>query len=95
MSSKDTLGAPEDAQENAGENGDRDDSSVASKLSRELSNWRRQRNVARPRRPEMNGGGSNSGSEPARTIRVRGHETLVVRKPKLAPKPSSNQSDNG
>ncbi|HSR57099.1 MAG TPA: hypothetical protein VLL57_02870 [Candidatus Binataceae bacterium] len=93
MSSKDTLGAPEDAQENAGENGDRDDSSVASKLSKELSNWRRQRNVSRPRRPE-NGGGSN-GSEPARTIRVRGHETLVVRKPKLAPKPSPNQTDNG
>ena len=93
MSSKDNLGAPEDAQENAGENGDRDDSSVASKLSKELSNWRRQRNVSRPRRPE-NGSSSNSGSEPARTIRVRGHETLVVRKPKLAPKPS-NQTDNG
>jgi hypothetical protein len=97
MSSNDPLGAPEPAQENPGDNADRDDSSVASKLSKELSNWRRQRNVARPRRPEMNGGGSNSGSEPARTIRVRGHETLVVRKPKLAPKPSSNQnqSDNG
>jgi hypothetical protein len=93
MSSKENLSAPEDAQENAGENGDRDDSSVASKLSKELSNWRRQRNVARPRRLDNGGGGSNS-SEPARTIRVRGHETLVVRKPKLAPKPSSNSPDN-
>ncbi len=51
-----------------GENND----SLATKLSQELSNWRRKRT-----------------SEPARTIKVRGHETLVVRKPKLA-KPPTN-----
>jgi hypothetical protein len=61
---------------------------VASKLSKELSNWRRKRTSGRPHRPE----GSSSGghSEPARTIKVRGHETLVIRKPKIAPKTQEN-----
>ncbi len=61
--------------------------SLASKLSEELSDWRRRRTTARPHRTDHVSGG-NSHSEPARTIKVRGHETLVVRKPKLAPKPN-------
>lgn len=69
--------------------GDQDDNSLTEKLSKELNNWRRQRNVSRPKRPE-NGNSPNGPSEPARTIKVRGHETLVVRKPKLAPKPPSS-----
>ncbi|HVA78493.1 MAG TPA: hypothetical protein VNF27_11385 [Candidatus Binataceae bacterium] len=64
-----------------------DNESVASKLSEELSNWRRKRTSSRPARPEMTG---SNHSEPARTIKVRGHETLVVRKAKLAPKPPAN-----
>lgn len=65
------------------------DSSVASKLSEELSNWRRKRTASRPARPD---GIPSSHSEPARTIKVRGHETLVVRKPKLAPKPPTGST---
>ena len=64
--------------------------SMTSKLSRELSNWRRKRTTGRPRRPETNGNSFSSDS--ARTIKVRGHETLVVRKPKLVIKPSGNNS---
>ncbi len=62
--------------------------SVASKLSKELSNWRRQRSVARPRHAD--GIPPSMQTEAARTIKVRGHETLVVRKPKLASKPSNH-----
>ncbi len=97
MSSKETPEAEdrinEDVMVEAGES-DSEDNSLAKKLSKELSNWRRQRSVARPRRE--NGGNSNGqpSSEPARTIRVRGHETLVVRKPKLMPKAPANP-DNG
>lgn len=32
--------------------GDQDDNSLTEKLSKELNNWRRQRNVSRPKRPE-------------------------------------------
>jgi hypothetical protein len=66
-----------------GENND----SLATKLSQELSNWRRKRTSSRPRHSD--GPPQNFQSEPARTIKVRGHETLVVRKPKLA-KPPTN-----
>lgn len=100
MSSKETPEAEgrvnEEVTIEAGEE-DNDDNSLAQKLSKELSNWRRQRNVARPRRSE-NGGAPNNqpSSEPARTIRVRGHETLVIRKPKLVPKvPANPNSDSG
>ncbi|MGH7782000.1 MAG: hypothetical protein ACREQR_19455 [Candidatus Binataceae bacterium] len=75
----------EPRKENPGDGADND--SVASKLSQELSNWRRKRTSSRSARPEMSG---SNHSEPARTIKVRGHETLVVRKAKLAPKPPSN-----
>jgi hypothetical protein len=65
-----------------------DDDSLASKLSKELTNWRRKRTSSRPRHAD--GPSQNFQSEPARTIKVRGHETLVVRKPKLAGKPPTN-----
>jgi hypothetical protein len=65
-----------------------DNDSLASKLSKELSNWRRKRTSSRPRHSD--GPAQNFSSEPARTIKVRGHETLVVRKPKLAGKPPTN-----
>ena len=64
--------------------------SMTNKLSRELSNWRRKRTNGRQRRPETNGNSFSSDS--ARTIKVRGHETLVVRKPKLVTKPGGNNS---
>jgi len=67
---------------------------LASKLSKELNNWRRKRTTGgRPRHDD----GPNSAfkTESARTIKVRGHETLVVRKPKLNPKPSATTDRNG
>jgi hypothetical protein len=67
----------------------RENDSVASKLSRELSNWRQRRSTTRPSRPSAP---AQNHSEPARTIKVRGHETLVVRKPKLVQKPPTNPS---
>src|SRR5580700_4204100 len=80
MSSQDTMG--ETANEDESRDADGDSDSVASKLSKELSNWRRRRTNGRPRRGEA----SNNSYHPesARTIKVRGHETLVIRKPKLA-----------
>jgi hypothetical protein len=65
-----------------------DNDSLASKLSKELSNWRRSRTSSRPRNSD--GPAQNFSSDPARTIKVRGHETLVVRKPKLVGKPTKN-----
>jgi len=76
---------PEDSQETASNGED----TVANKLSKELSNWRRQRHSARPRRAQGAPASTQQPSGPARTIRVRGHETLVVRKAKLAPKPAA------
>ena len=64
-----------------------DNDSLASKLSKELTNWRRKRTSSRPRNAD--GPSQSFSSDPARTIKVRGHETLVVRKPKLA-KPPTN-----
>jgi len=64
-----------------GADGSRDNESLA-KLSKELNNWRRRRTSSRPNRVD---GPAQNHSEPARTIKVRGHETLVVRKPKIAP----------
>jgi len=64
------------------------DSESLAKLSKELNNWRRRRTSSRPHRAD---GPAANHSEPARTIKVRGHETLVVRKPKIAaPKTPSN-----
>ena len=70
-----------------GAEGASDHQSLA-KLSKELSNWRRRRTSSRPSRVD---GPAQNYSEPARTIKVRGHETLVVRKAKIAaPKTPSN-----
>ncbi|MGO9453123.1 MAG: hypothetical protein ACLQDV_19095 [Candidatus Binataceae bacterium] len=88
------MGAPEmsDEEEKLNGNGNgteeaRDSESLA-KLSKELNNWRRRRTSSRPSRAD---GPAANYSEPARTIKVRGHETLVVRKPKIVvPKPPSN-----
>jgi hypothetical protein len=68
---------------------------LASKLSKELNNWRRKRTTGG--RPRHDDGGLNSAfkTESARTIKVRGHETLVVRKPKLTAKPSATPDRNG
>jgi hypothetical protein len=79
MSSQDIDGPREDE----GANGlDRDNEAVASKLSNELNNWRRRRTNGRPRYNESPS--FSHQSESARTIKLRGHETLVVRKAKLA-----------
>jgi hypothetical protein len=67
------------------EDASRENDSVANKLSKELSNWRRQRNGGRTRHPKE-GQGSGFKSDSARTIKVRGHETLVIRKSKVANK---------
>ncbi|HEY6418265.1 MAG TPA: hypothetical protein VIX59_04610 [Candidatus Binataceae bacterium] len=89
MSTAESSGDPNKDAENPANPG-QDNDSVASKLSRELTNWRRRRTSTRPRLAD----GSSQGfqSEPARTIKVRGHETLVVRKPKLVAKPPQNHT---
>jgi hypothetical protein len=81
MSSPDTHEVEADQAGDGATDEGRENDSVASKLSRERSNWRRRRGASRPNRPD--GPGQSYQSEPARTIKVRGHETLVVRKPKL------------
>jgi hypothetical protein len=89
MSSQDTQDDIEKEDESA-TGADQSNDSLATKLSQELSNWRRRRTTARPRQSEPDGAGSTAPqSESARTIRVRGHETLVIRKPKLVAKPSN------
>lgn len=70
---------------------DRDNDAVASKLSKELNNWRRRRTNDRPKRNEDER--ANYQTDSARTIKLRGHETLVVRKPKLV-KPAVSQRPN-
>jgi len=80
---KEGGGVPEDGQDN---------DSLASKLSKELTNWRRKRTSARPRHADQPG--QTFQSAPARTIKVRGHETLVVRKPKLVGKTPANSNHN-
>jgi hypothetical protein len=68
---------------------------LASKLSKELNNWRRRRTTGSG--PRHDDGGLNAAfkTESARTIKVRGHETLVIRKPKLAAKPAATTDRNG
>ena len=78
-------------QEEIPQGADRDNDAVASKLSKELSNWRRRRTNGRAKRNE--GERVNYQTESARTIKLRGHETLVVRKPKLV-KPTVSQRPN-
>src|SRR5216684_901419 len=81
-----------EAAENAYRNGG-DDDSLASKLSKELINWRRRRTTARSKHDD--GPSVNYQSDSARTIKVRGHETLVIRKPKLNAKPQARSEDKG
>jgi hypothetical protein len=84
MSAQDAENEPQAT--DSAEHSDRENSSVADKLSKELSNWRRQRTGGRSHR--ANDGPSPSfKSDSARTIKVRGHETLVIRKPKVVAKP--------
>jgi hypothetical protein len=78
-------------QESTEQDADRNDDAVASKLSKELSNWRRRRTNGRPRRDQDER--VSYQTESARTIKLRGHETLVVRKPKLV-KPSVSPRPN-
>jgi hypothetical protein len=94
MSPKETPGAPDGAPETPSNVGAEDENSLADKLSKELSNWRRQRHASRPNR-SSNGNSPSAQAEPARTIKVHGHETLVVRKAKLAPKPTSADAPEG
>jgi hypothetical protein len=71
----------------------RENDSVASKLSKELSNWRQRRTHNRPRRDD-GPIGNDFKSDVARTIKVRGHETLVVRKAKVAHKVPATTHDS-
>jgi hypothetical protein len=70
---------------------DRESDALATKLSNELNNWRRRRTTGRPQRAD--GERVKYQTDSARTIKLRGHETLVVRKPKLV-KPAINQRPN-
>jgi hypothetical protein len=90
MSSQDPTSNAE-REEDILEGAERDNEAVASKLSKELNNWRRRRTNGRPKRNE--GERTSYQTESARTIKLRGHETLVVRKPKLL-KPAINQRPN-
>ena len=64
------------------------DTDLASKLSKELSNWRRKRGGPAARFRNDRAISSKAPlSEPARTIKVRGHETLVIRKSRPTGKP--------
>ena len=71
---------------------DKENESVANKLSKELNNWRRKRSHGPRRHEDATNQSFHSGA--ARTIKVRGHETLVVRKTKSVVKPSSPQNSN-
>jgi hypothetical protein len=85
MSSQETSNNPEDSEALDAEtqNGD-----LASKLSKELSNWRRKRGGPAARFHNDRAISSKAPlSEPARTIKVRGHETLVIRKSRPTGKP--------
>lgn len=88
MSSQETSNNPVDSEalDAEAEVGDTD---LASKLSKELSNWRRKRGgpAARFRGDDRAISGKAPLSEPARTIKVRGHETLVIRKSRPVGKP--------
>jgi len=92
MSAQDMTEEPV-AEEETGREDEQDSDLLASKLSKELSNWRRRRTTGRPRQDEA----LNSAfkTESARTIKVRGHETLVVRKPKLSSKPAAPTDRDG
>jgi hypothetical protein len=85
MSSQETSNNPADSEALASE-AQVGDTDLASKLSKELSNWRRKRGGPAARFRDDRANGKAPLSEPARTIKVRGHETWVIRKSKLAGK---------
>jgi hypothetical protein len=91
--------SPQDIENELHENGsaernERENDSVANKLSKELSNWRQRRTGGRGRHPKE-GPSVSFKSDAARTIKVRGHETLVIRKPKVAAKtPATTDSSD-
>jgi hypothetical protein len=93
MSAQDMTEEPV-REEETGREDEQDSELLASKLSKELSNWRRRRTTGRPTQDDGPPNGAFK-SEAARTIKVRGHETLVVRKPKLNSKPSVTTDRNG
>jgi hypothetical protein len=94
MAEQDTAGRsrPEEGEHPAAN----ENESVASKLSQELSNWRQRRTHRRGNQLQRQTEQSNGDfqSESARTIRVRGHETLVVRKSKALPKPTATHDSD-
>jgi hypothetical protein len=95
MSLQDTTGddmAREDGIASDADN-EAENDSLANKLSKELSNWRQRRTSGRSKHNEDQS--ANFKSESARTIKVRGHETLVIRKPKLATKPPITTEHSG
>ena len=72
MSSQDTsddLDKEHESAVDADQNNHENNDELASKLSQELSNWRRRRTTARPRQSEPDGAGStrHSPSQPARS----------------------------
>jgi len=85
MSSQETSNNPADSEALASE-AQVGDTDLASKLSKELSNWRRKRGGPAARFRDDRAVSKAPLSEPARTIKLRGHETLVIRKSKLAGK---------
>ncbi|MGH7836448.1 MAG: hypothetical protein ACREQC_01340 [Candidatus Binataceae bacterium] len=95
MTQQDTAGNGRPANGNQA-TAERENDSVADKLSKELTNWRQRRTNGRtnglPRRDEPSNGDFQS--DAARTIKVRGHETLVVRKSKVAPKPATTNDSS-
>jgi len=92
MSAQDMTEEPVREEETGREDG-RNSDLLASKLSKELSNWRRRRTTGGLRHDDGLNGAFKT--ESARTIKVRGHETLVIRKPKLSSKPSIATDRNG
>lgn len=90
MSAEDMSEGPVEP-EATGHGADDDSDLLTSKLSKELNNWRRRRTSGHPRHND--GPRGNFQSDAARTIKVRGHETLVIRKPKLSPKPPVTGGD--
>ncbi len=92
MSAQDMTEEPV-RQENIGREDGGNSDLLASKLSKELNNWRRRRTTGGTRHDDGLNGAFKT--ESARTIKVRGHETLVIRKPKLGAKPSVTTDRNG
>lgn len=90
MGSEEMPSSP-DGDDGGDKHAEQSNDALASKLSKELNNWRRRRTNGRPRSTDSGGNGKYQ-SEPARTIRVRGHETLVIRKPKPVVRPGSNST---